>query len=75
MFRYDFPEWKFSLYFLAVLPEGETAPVPGTKEAEEYLWTMNGTCLELTHNYGTEVDTEYKVGLYSRLLRRVLHNY
>lgn len=59
--RYDFPQWSFSLYFLAILPEGEMSPEPGTPESEEYLWTMKGTCLELTHNYGTENDPEYKV--------------
>lgn len=26
-----------------------------------FLWTMRGVCLELTHNYGTEEDPEYKV--------------
>ncbi|RYG96146.1 hypothetical protein EON65_54860 [archaeon] len=59
---YDFPEYKFSLYFLAILPEGEEyALTPGTPEAADYLWTMKGVCLELTHNYGTEDDPNYKV--------------
>lgn len=61
MNRYDFPQWSFSLYFLAILEEGETYPEPGTKESEEFLWTMKGTCLELTHNYGSESDPEFKV--------------
>eukprot|EP00607_Mallomonas_marina_P001948 CAMPEP_0182428278 /NCGR_PEP_ID=MMETSP1167-20130531/21880_1 /TAXON_ID=2988 /ORGANISM="Mallomonas Sp, Strain CCMP3275" /LENGTH=349 /DNA_ID=CAMNT_0024611061 /DNA_START=111 /DNA_END=1160 /DNA_ORIENTATION=+ len=59
--KYDFPQWSFSLYFLTILPEGETTPEPGTKESETYLWTMPGTCLELTHNYGTENDDNFKV--------------
>jgi lactoylglutathione lyase len=59
--RYDFPQWKFSLYFLAVLPEGVVAPTPGSKEAETFLWNFEGTCLELTHNHGTESDPQYKV--------------
>mmetsp|Transcript_21370 Transcript_21370/g.24291 ORF Transcript_21370/g.24291 Transcript_21370/m.24291 type:complete len:489 (-) Transcript_21370:82-1548(-) len=27
---------------------------PGTQEAHDYLWSMDGTALELTYNYGTE---------------------
>ncbi len=69
--RYDFPQWSFALYFLAILPEGETGPEPGTQESEDYLWTMKGTCLELTHNYGTENDPEYKVLMSSRNLQLV----
>ncbi len=32
----------------------------GTDEAHKYLWTMQGTTLELTHNYGTETDDNQK---------------
>lgn len=46
---------------MATLPEGEVGPIPGTKEAEQYLWSMKGTCLELTHNHGTENDPAFKV--------------
>lgn len=63
IYRYDFPQWNFSLYFLATLPEGEVGPVPGTKEAEKYLWSMKGTCLELTHNHGSEDDANFLVML------------
>eukprot|EP01035_Chromulina_nebulosa_P055547 gene55547-76113_t len=60
--KYDFPQWNFSLYFLTILPEGELFDLaPGSKESEKYLWTMNGVCLELTHNYGSESDESYKV--------------
>ena len=58
---YDFPEWKFSLYFLAILPEGEEVPSGTPKETEDYLWNMKGTCLELTHNYGSEDDDSFVV--------------
>jgi len=59
--KYDFPEANFSLYFLATLPEGEKIPgEPGTPEAHKYLWNFKGTCLELTHNYGTENDESFK---------------
>ena len=43
----DFPEWKFTLNFLAILPEGETAPAPGTPEAHTYLFNFTGVTLEL----------------------------
>lgn len=59
--RYDFPQWKFSLYFLGIFPEGQELPIPGTKASEDFLWTMPGTCLELTHNYGSELDETFKV--------------
>jgi lactoylglutathione lyase len=61
--KYDFPQWNFSLYFLTTLTDAEKAvmPTPGTKESEKYLWTLKGTCLELTHNHGSEVDSEFKV--------------
>jgi lactoylglutathione lyase len=56
----DFPQYKFSLYFLTSLPRD--APkyphVPGTKEAHDYLWNYDGVTLELTHNHGTESDPD-----------------
>ena len=58
---YHFPQWNFSLYFLAILPEGATHPEPGTVESEEYLWNFDGVCLELTHNHGTENDDSFAV--------------
>lgn len=58
--KFDFPQWEFSLYFLTTLPEGETYDlIPGTKEAHDYLWNMEGVALELTHNYGTEEDGDF----------------
>ena len=57
---FDFPQYKFSLYFLTTIPEGETYDLtPGTQEAHDYLWSMEGVALELTHNHGTENDDEY----------------
>ena len=50
----DFPDMKFTLNFLAILPEGETAPAPGTPEAHDYLFNFKGVTLELTYNYGTD---------------------
>jgi len=58
--KLDFPQWDFCLYFLTTLPEGEKYELtPGTQAAHDYLWSMEGVALELTHNYGTENDTEF----------------
>lgn len=58
---FDFPQWKFSLYFLTTLPEGESYTLtPGTQAAHDYLWSMEGVALELTHNYGTELDDAFQ---------------
>jgi lactoylglutathione lyase len=46
---------------MAILPEGEIAPEPGTPESEKYLWSFKGVTLELTHNHGSESDPEFKV--------------
>jgi len=58
--RYDFNQWKFSLYFLTVLPNGVTPPTVGTPEADQFLWNYKGVILELTHNFGTEKMEEFK---------------
>ena len=62
---YKFPQWSFDLYFLAILDENEselpfTIPSP---ESEKYLWNMRlgNTCLELTHNYGSESDSTFQI--------------
>jgi hypothetical protein len=58
---FDFPQYKFSLYFLTTLPQGESDDdytlTPGTQAAHDYLWNMPGVALELTHNHGTEATT------------------
>jgi lactoylglutathione lyase len=47
---FDFPQYKFSLYFMTTLAQGETYTLkPGTAAAHDYLWSMEGTALELTH--------------------------
>lgn len=54
----DFPQWNFKLFFLTTLPEGETYDLtPGTQEAHDYMWSIEGTALELTYNYGTEEES------------------
>uniref|UniRef100_A0A0G4FYH8 lactoylglutathione lyase n=1 Tax=Chromera velia CCMP2878 TaxID=1169474 RepID=A0A0G4FYH8_9ALVE len=62
--RYDFEEFKFSLYFMETVKETDKASLPSevpSKESEKYLWNMKGTTLELTHNWGSEDDAELKM--------------
>jgi len=59
--KLDFPQYSFALYFLSTLPAGETLDVtPGTQEAHDKLWSMEGVALELTHNYGTEEKDDFR---------------
>lgn len=53
--KYDFPQWKFSVYFLESQRADFKNPEFGAA-SEEYLWNMKGTTLELTHNHGSEND-------------------
>mmetsp|Transcript_13850 Transcript_13850/g.26072 ORF Transcript_13850/g.26072 Transcript_13850/m.26072 type:complete len:386 (-) Transcript_13850:1138-2295(-) len=54
----DFPQWNFKLFFLTTLPEGEKYTLtPGTQEAHDYMWSIEGTALELTFNYGTDSES------------------
>ena len=37
--KFDFPQYKFSLYFMTTLPEGEEYTLtPGSQKAHDYLW-------------------------------------
>jgi lactoylglutathione lyase len=55
--KLDFPEMSFSLYFLH-RGQGEPAPADA---AERTAWTFaQRGVLELTHNWGTEADAEFK---------------
>jgi lactoylglutathione lyase len=56
--KLDFPEMKFSLYFLAhVMPADAVPEDPG----ERTSWTFSQRAvLELTHNWGTENDAAFK---------------
>eukprot|EP00940_MAST-03C_sp_MAST-3C-sp2_P001914 g1914.t1 len=57
---YHFEAWKFSLYFLAHLPDSVTLPgKPDSKENRKFLWSYGGTVLELTHNHGTEIKKDF----------------
>jgi lactoylglutathione lyase len=56
--KLDFPEMKFSLYFLARVDENDEVP---EEEGKRTAWTFSQTgILELTHNWGTENDPDFK---------------
>ena len=55
--KLDFPDMRFSLYFLAYLGEGETVPDDPAERAR-FIFTRE-TTLELTHNWGTEGDASF----------------
>ncbi|CAI5493687.1 unnamed protein product, partial [Closterium sp. Naga37s-1] len=55
--RLDFPEAKFSLYFMGYEQPEE---IPKTEEERvKWLFTRKAT-IELTHNWGTESDPDFK---------------
>lgn len=56
--KLDFPEMKFSLYFLTRAVEGEEVPEE-VGERTEWTFRQRGL-LELTHNWGTETDAEFR---------------
>jgi lactoylglutathione lyase len=56
--KYDFPDMKFSLYFLAYVRDADE-PVPSDDIARaEYVFRQKAA-LELTHNWGTETDETF----------------
>ncbi|WP_051273025.1 lactoylglutathione lyase [Sphingomonas phyllosphaerae] len=55
--KLDFPDMRFSLYFLAYLGEGESVPDDPAERAR-FIFTRE-TTLELTHNWGTESDVSF----------------
>jgi lactoylglutathione lyase len=56
--KLDFPEMKFSLYFLAVAQMANNAP-EGVGDRTAWTFSQSGI-LELTHNWGTETDPAFK---------------
>ncbi|MBL0420604.1 lactoylglutathione lyase [Ramlibacter sp. AW1] len=56
--KLDFPEMKFSLYFLARLAD-ESAVPDDTGERTAWTFRQQGI-LELTHNWGTEDDPGFR---------------
>lgn len=56
--KLDFPEMKFTLYFLARVDDASDIPEDG---GERTAWTFSQRgILELTHNWGTESDADFK---------------
>lgn len=60
--KLDFDEWKFSLYFLAMVKNDSDIP-EGEAERARFCARQSGV-LELTHNHGTEeiAQTPYHNG-------------
>ncbi|XP_020215260.1 lactoylglutathione lyase isoform X2 [Cajanus cajan] len=55
--RLDFPEMKFSLYFMGYENTTEAPSNP----SDRTVWTFSQKAtVELTHNWGTESDPEFK---------------
>jgi len=56
--KLDFPEMKFTLYFLTMAEFAQHAPAD---QGERTAWTFSQSgILELTHNWGTENDSDFK---------------
>ena len=56
--KLDFPEMKFTLYFLAVAEQAQQAP---QDQGERTAWAFSQSgILEFTHNWGTESDADFK---------------
>lgn len=56
--RFDFPEMRFSLFFMAYIRPGDD-PVPDDPtERAAYTFSQKAT-LELTYNWGTDQDAEF----------------
>ena len=57
--KLDFPEMKFTLYFLGIAGDVEDDRVP-SQDNSRTTWTFNQRAmLELTHNWGTETDNDF----------------
>jgi len=56
--KLDFPEMKFSLYFLAARSSMDSAP---EDTGQRMVWTfLRGAILELTHNWETTSDPDFR---------------
>jgi lactoylglutathione lyase len=57
--RFDFPEMKFTLFFLGMVTEAEAKKIPeGPGQRATYAFSQPAM-LELTHNWGTETDANF----------------
>lgn len=57
--RLDFPEMKFTLYFLGAISNEEAATVPGDKGPRSSWVFSQRAMLELTHNWGSESKEDF----------------
>ncbi|QBM16058.1 lactoylglutathione lyase [Marinobacter sp. JH2] len=57
--KLDFPEMKFTLYFLAYLDDAEAERVPADNAHRTTYTFGREAMLELTHNWGTEDDPDF----------------
>lgn len=55
--KVDFNEWKFSLYFLAMISDEKSIPQTNDEDRSAFTAGLSGV-LELTHNHGTEMESE-----------------
>lgn len=56
--RFDYPEMKFSLYFMGYL-RPEDGPLPADKAARAEFTFRQKAAIELTHNHGSESDANF----------------
>ena len=56
--KLDFPEMKFSLYFMHRAGAGDAPPPQDAGERTAWTFAQRGI-LELTHNWGTEADPAF----------------
>lgn len=57
--KLDFPEMKFTLYFMAYLDDAEAERVPADDGHRTTYTFGREAMLELTHNWGTEDDPDF----------------
>ncbi len=57
--KLDFPEMKFTLYFLGYLDERQASQVPAGDDHRTTFTFGREAMLELTHNWGTEDDNDF----------------
>jgi lactoylglutathione lyase len=57
--KLDFPEMKFTLYFLAFLDDRQANTVPADAAHRTTFIFGREAMLELTHNWGTEDDPDF----------------
>ncbi|MBR9872454.1 MAG: lactoylglutathione lyase [Gammaproteobacteria bacterium] len=57
--KLDFPEMKFTLYFMAYLDDAEAERVPADDGQRTTYTFGREAMLELTHNWGTEDDPDF----------------